>query len=424
MQTDHSDDSSGGQPHETARAATASFVIDTASAAVIAANEAGRALWGMARHAEVIAEPLDRAMPALRALSAVAAQDARVSDIAALTFWRPNGTMHGRFRLRRLSATTVEVTEILPERPHADSGDGAAAAPARLRVADPATQAPSPRRGDLDTLREIARRIREARCPTRAPADQNRRPSGDATLPVIAVADDGPPEMPAREPVARTGTSQAGATPPGGPRASAPPPPAVVPDTRAVLERIVADAALLLKACEDRDGAISHGLHTHVGALHTAAQTALEHANLGPAAPRTFTEIDLEQMFEACRTRATTALDAKGIRVTPSIGRRLPHVISDSAALTTLCDGLIAAALELEPSDGLLSLAARHALDGPVVIAVSFRPSAGAFTRFEPRLAALRSLARSIGCTLDGETSPTGLLNLRLEIPKSHLIPV
>jgi signal transduction histidine kinase len=74
------------------------FVIDVAAGTVVAANAAGRRVWGIdavpgARHGGTadhrVATPIDRAMPALRRLPMLG----RSGDSATLTFWTARGLL-------------------------------------------------------------------------------------------------------------------------------------------------------------------------------------------------------------------------------------------------------------------------------------------------------------------------------------------
>src|SRR5262245_12522921 len=88
------------------------FVVDVAAGAVVAANAAGRALWGLDAAAALPASVIDRAMPALQRLAGVAAD--RTDEV--LAFWtrkglvqvlcrvEPAGPDGARFLVRALAA--------------------------------------------------------------------------------------------------------------------------------------------------------------------------------------------------------------------------------------------------------------------------------------------------------------------------------
>lgn len=407
MHTDQSD--TGSRPWDAAlrEARGAAFVIDTAAARLVGANAAGRALWLIGPERPELAVALDRAMPALRQIGAlIPSSGSGPAGPTQLTFWRAGGVVQGRFSVRRLDDLCVLVEQ---------EGDGRSATPAApgrpvIVVADepppaaPLSAEPLRRRvGDLETLEEIARRIRSG-------ASHSRR------RPEPAAAEQPPPAVPVP-----LRTQPTRPPPPAAPAAAQP---AGTVDAERLLERMAADAAAILAA----DGTGRLGMAAEVRdqlvAIESAARAGLALIRAKPPRALVFTEVDLAALVDASVARRGPALADGGVRLSASAGRRMPLAVADRAALGEICDGLLDLVPDLAPVDGAASLALRHVINGPAVLALSLCPSADAEPILARRLGPLSRLARATGCALVRDLSDTGMLTLRLEIPKDRLIPV
>jgi signal transduction histidine kinase len=111
------------------------FLIDAAAGAIVAANAAGRELWGFAAAAVFPAAALDRAMPALQRLAGLTSGASEV-----LTFWTRRGLLQLDCRIEPAGGTKF-LLRGLPAGSEAGAGaapaypDGVARMPASARLA-------------------------------------------------------------------------------------------------------------------------------------------------------------------------------------------------------------------------------------------------------------------------------------------------
>ena len=153
-------------------------IVDSGRCLLLGANAAGERLWGVSFADREELAHLDVAMPAiadLRALDAVA--DADFPQDSHLTFWTPRGMLARPCRIRRFPHAKDAPVFIVswPEMP-ADAEE-----PRHGKTIAPPKGVVYPFSADAETLRKIAKRIREK--PEAGANDSQHWPADDAQPP-------------------------------------------------------------------------------------------------------------------------------------------------------------------------------------------------------------------------------------------------
>ncbi len=173
----------------------AAVIVDAAAAMLLAANDQGRALFGLEGN-EPLPYPLDAAMPALARLRHFAGDGSDDERHETLTFWSAGRTRRVACAVSKLTngngAGPVFAIRCTPDATAsvANGTSGYHTTPAVEQRADDDPAPPRIERNDMDTLKQIARRIREGH---RSDA------SGTAAEPLLAATEprnEDPPAMP------------------------------------------------------------------------------------------------------------------------------------------------------------------------------------------------------------------------------------
>lgn len=438
------------------------WIIDVERGTIAGANGRGSAVWGIPTTAPV----LDSVVPVLRGLRARFAQgsflESTTSTIEPLKFWTTNGIRtlscevrtldesagpglllviagamtkpapERRSELRdvqrrevplsaeALRAKMVPVPRAEPERirpaPRPETGHSHSSAPGRT-PSPAAPPASGPPVNDMETLREIARRIRQGSARITAGVDA---PANQDDAPVPAA----PPAPPARtpEPV----------------RASEPAREPSVDEQRAHLAHeirtpLAAIVSLAEVITEERLGAwpneryrgyvrdilasARHGLDVVDGILRDAP------AHVGEA--RDFAEIDLNAEAEAIATSLQPLAEKSGARLQAALVGGLPRVTADRRNVRQMLLNLVSNSIKHGGPSVRIKVTTGYELSGEVWIEVEdngpgLPPAAkGAAGAAAPRKAGLglpltRSLAAANGARLDLKSRPGRGVRARL----------
>ena len=263
---------------------------------------------------------------------------------------------------------------------------------------DKASPAPVPTDRDVETLQEIARRIREdhddaaAESPRLLKMADNRStavpvPAAAAaaatTEPLIvgtiAAADTIEPMAPAARQNQATAPAKAKA--------------------KALQTPRNASADTMSKLAQK----LAHELRTPISAMHTAAailaeesygpignpcyktyaediQKSASHvldviaAMLDPESLQTgmpqleFTQLDLDDLIASTLSGIKPLAEKAGLTLTAELQRRLPHVIADARSIKQILLNLLANAIKFTPAGGSITVTTHYELDGPLQI--------------------------------------------------------
>jgi len=428
------------------------WIIDVERGAIAGANGRGSAVWGIPTAAPV----LDSVVPALRALRSRLAQgsflETTTSTIEPLKFWTTNGirtlscevrTLHESAGPGLLLVIAGAMTKTAAERkdvqrrempltadalrakmtpaPRVEAPERIrpAPSPAPRRVPDPAPfPAPGPPVNDMETLREIARRIRQGSARITAgvdtPANQDDAPA--------------PPAPPARTPEPAKASAQA-------PEPAREP---TVDEQRAHLAHeirtpLAAIVSLAEVITEERLGpwpneryrgyvrdilsSARHGLEVVDGILRDAPTHAGE--------ARDFAEIDLNAEAEAIATSLQPLAEKSGARLEAALVGGLPRVTADRRNVRQMLLNLVSNSIKHGGPSVRIKVTTGYELSGEVWIEVEDNgpglPPAtkGATGAAAPRKAGLglpltRSLAGANGARLDLKSRPGRGVRARL----------
>ena len=420
------------------------WVIDVERGTIAGANGRGSAVWGIPTSAPV----LDSVVPALRALRSRFAQgsflETTTSTIEPLKFWTTNGirtlscevrtlddragpgwllVIAGALTKPALERRTVQRRDV----PLSTDALRARMAPAprtevpeRIRPApgpapdSAASSASGPPVNDMETLREIARRIRQGSARITAGVDA---PANQDDVPV-------PPAPPVR--------------PPAPPRAPEPAREPTVDEQRAHLAHeirtpLAAIVSLAEVITEERLGpwpneryrgyvrdilaSARHGLDVVDGILRDAPAHAGE--------TRDFAEIDLNAEAEAIATSLQPLAEKSGARLEAALIGGLPRVTADRRNVRQMLLNLVSNSIKHGGPSVRIKVTTGYELSGEVWIEVEdngpgLPPAAkGAAGAAAPRKAGLglpltRSLAAANGARLDLKNRPGRGVRARL----------
>lgn len=153
-------------------------ILNAANGTLLGANAAGQRLWGGDFANRTDLTRLDIAMPAiayLRGLYAVADED--IVDNELLTFWTPRGVLARPCRIRRFPQSNDRSVFIISWPTILEPGTTPAEEPRARNSIHPPTSATYPFSADVETLRKIAKRIRDK--PDAGPIVPTQWPSDD-----------------------------------------------------------------------------------------------------------------------------------------------------------------------------------------------------------------------------------------------------
>ena len=370
--------------------AAAALVVDVAAGVVLEANAAACDWFG---GDALVGYRLDRAMPAMdRIVAAAEAPTAHPAPVEPLLFWTPAGPKQITCRIVRQADSSGAVRVLLATADPRVGGhvtravqlDRAVAertAPRRVRTPPCAA---APERSDTDTLREIARRIREGR--TR---------QLDEPAPRAALAEPAAAAQDVHAPAATAEIATHAITPEAPPVVQSP----ILQSAHAAIDHaklahelrtpLSAIASLAEIMHDERLGAMGNSRYkSYAGDIHASARHALsviaamlsaEPATTDPEAgstrvasdaPLDFTELDVLAVISECVGSLTPIAEQAGLTLTVAAGARMPRLIADRRTLKQILLNLLSNAIKFTPRSGSVTVATSYVLAGPVRIEV------------------------------------------------------
>ncbi len=351
-------------PHTTTQIPAAYLVIDVTASRVEAANAAGRLLLGIAPSAPLPAA-LDSVMPALQRLRHIAAGETPRHP-EKLAFWS-NG------RLANLSCTVQPVnsngSKHLMQLTQLDqSGPGPAAllpsqAVKRDEELAPAEEAlpPIKPRDDAETLREIARRIREG---------QTVKPSVAASTPASLQ------DMPERAPPQPSETQNTPAPDALRTLSKHPSPTALAQlahELKTPLSAIVAASEIMR---DQRLGLMGNDLYLgYAGDIHESAQHALavitEMLDAAASGSSRNTEVfDLNELIAATVSAMQPLAHAKGLTLTHETDEGRLEIRANATAVRQIFLNLLTNAMKFTGPGGEILAGTGYLADGAIYLVV------------------------------------------------------
>lgn len=393
------------------------MVFEPVSGKVISANGSAIAWFG---YDPTRGPALDRAMPAMQEIAAVAHGSSHAQWARPLLFWTPNGTRQLTARLvpevgtdgaRIVRLTTAPVVgDPGVERVRMLEGGHERLAPRRSRLTEsarvPSVEMPRRPRTDTDTLREIARRIREGHAQRLAdiePLTEHDAPRalGDVATPVTAAAayltpapdpiesatleraiDPAPDAADGQLSLARSAGMAADTThPQPGPTSAAYENNArLAHELRTPLGAISALAEIMR---DERLGPLANARYRdYADDIHKSAQHALSVVTAMLAiddAPRTagsaierlsFTDVDLDEVARECLAALAPAATDAGITHVIDVPDRLPRVVADRRTIKQVLLNLLTNAIRATGRGGSVTVRIGYDLAGPVRLEV------------------------------------------------------
>ncbi|MEQ1719109.1 MAG: HAMP domain-containing sensor histidine kinase [Hyphomicrobium sp.] len=473
----------------------ACLLIDPARATIEAANAAARALLSYDAGA-ACPMPLDSAMPALLRLRQISSGSPPQSP-ERLNFWSAGRLVMFAASISKVSATdgrTLLLVQTSSAGPVASTVAGTVAGPASSPFATPITghvtspapppppsitleasplkhepdddvNAPPPvKRDDGETLREIARRIREGHMsqvrdepvgatqdpPRRTPDPVTKPARQDEPAPGIAPEFTWPSGVPSGQPAA-TGTSA--------PRALPPRQPSDVPDAHALakiahelktpLSAIVAASEIMR---DERLGPMGNTRYLgYAGDIHESARHALNVINAmltgGQREARTIEAIDLNELASVTVSAMTPLARASDITLEADCENGRIDVSGDATAIRQIIFNLVSNALKFTPAGGDVRVVTGYLPNGTAYLVVrdtgdgmSEEAITRAFygddalgspgTSTGPRpgggygigLPMVRHLAETMDATIDIDSAPAKGTVVLISFPRRHAL--
>lgn len=402
-----------------ARMEGAAWVVDPASARVVAASAEGASRLGMAQ--PDVAMALDAAMPAVRRLRDIASALAPGGEtLETLLLWTRGGAERIACHISRpAEAPTLLLVRAANERATDVVGEPAAEAAPAARP-----------RSDAETLREIARRIREGARGAVPGASAAAAYDGDDR----ASSDD------SQHPEPRIDIAK------------------LAHELRTPLGAIIAASEIMR---DERLGAIGNERYRgYASDIHDSARHALAVINsmLGRSAagaatgtgrreaaePQLFAQLDLNAIVEGTVSGMRPLADKAAVAVSALLRPRLPNVIADPVSVRQILLNLLTNAVKFTAGGGTVTVTTRYALDGPVEIVVADTGagmsaadiarslSADAPPQRAPReggglgigLPLVRLLAEANGATIAIDSAPGAGTAVVVAFAKNRVVPV
>lgn len=337
------------------------WLFDPIRSTLEAANAAGRRLLSLAIDAPMPL-PLDSAMPALTRLREVHGS-ANVSESELLPFW-----ISGRLIKLRASMTRVQAADgrTFVKAQGLPSGAGElSAAPSdgvdktssnRPEVAGDhaeAADAPAPRRTDSETLKEIARRIREG---------QGARPNQDPGPKSLAThgikSKEGrqvelQPDTAPSEPATRQSLGR------------------LAHELRTPISAIIAASEIMR---DERLGPMGHSRYLdYAGDIHENARHALEVINVmlsGSTRDRETIAVSLDEIAEAAVVTLLPLADEAEVTLEFESDDGPLRILADPTSLRQIIFNLVSNALKFTPGGGQVYVVTGYLDDGSVYLVV------------------------------------------------------
>lgn len=346
-------------------AGAAAFVISPALARVVSANGAACHIFG--RTAPGAPWVLDSAMPAVGDLRALAQKTAAVCETVPLVFWTAAGSVTHACRVETVSGETGDTLLLVTQQDMPALGSPAIAQQPK----------PMPVRDDGETLREIARRIREG---------QTRVVPVVGARPAVEPQEREPPSINAPAKPDATAlltpaapTFQTNDETEVGTVAQHPSPldlAKLAHELKSPLSAISAAAEVMR---DERFGPIGDARYAgYASGIHDSAHHALAVIDRmlkgAPefADPRTmrFADFDLNRLVESCASTMGLMAESRGITLTADLSSEAPRVIADETSLRQIVLNLLTNAIKFTPRGGSAVIETRLERNGSQVLIV------------------------------------------------------
>lgn len=383
----------------------AAWIVDIAAGRVVAANARGAERLGFVPRGT----PQDReaAMPALTELRRLASLQRDMAATAhGLVFWTSHGATHMRCRVRWLTGGDSDLAlieaDVAPEARATSEQVGSAGA------TDTSSQ-----RDDAETLREIARRIREGQKAMSAGGALPPAASSEPSRPPDPTKPRAKPALPPRHnSLKRPGTDAAGPTPP-----------AVTARTAHELKTPIGAIAAAAEIMRDESlGPMGNERYRgYAGDIVVNAHHALAVIDRmmgmsnsttrppgGTDAPRA---IDVNELCTGIISGLLPLAHRAGIDLAAKLEPRLPLIKADATSLKQMVLNLVTNAMKFTPAGGRVLIATAKGHRGTVRIEV--RDTGPGMTRAE--------IARALNATAatSGSPRPGGGLGLGLPLVRA-----
>ena len=327
-------------------------ILNAANGTLLGANAAGQRLWGGDFANRPEPPHLDVAMPAiayLRGLDAVADED--ILHNAFLTFWTPRGVLARPCRIRRLLQPHDRSVFIISWPAIPEPGTTPAEDPRARSSIHPPTSATYPFSADAETLRKIAKRIRD-------------KPDADPVVPTQWPADDPQPV--------------AGSTPAADDQADHEPDALakLAHKLRTPLAAIIALAEIMT---EQHLGALPNERYRgYMRDIRDSARHALglvdgmfarndlekDHDELF------FSEANLNEIAGSCVSALQPLADKAGVALASALTEALPHVVADIRCLKQILLNLLSNSIKYAGHGTLVTVRTGFELAGRTWIEV------------------------------------------------------
>jgi signal transduction histidine kinase len=398
-------------------------IVDCGRCLLLGANAAGQDLWGGAPDHGEDSTRLDVAMPAIADLRALGnAADVDLPRDTHLTFWTPRGVLARPCRVRRLPhakdvpvfvVSWPEMASVAEEPQHGES-----AAPPRAVV--------YPFSADAETLRKIAKRIREK--PETGANDAEQWPADEAQPPSARLAGAASEES-EREPDALAKLAH---------------------ELRTPLAAIIALSEIMT---EQKLGALPNERYRgYMRDVRDSARHALglvdglfargdlekEHDELF------FSEADLNEIARSCVSSLQPLADKAGVTLVTALGEKMPRVVADVRSLRQILLNLISNSIKYAGREARITVGTGFELAGQAwadvrdtgpgiaadVIERVLRPALPPAVRPKPRgrkglgLPLSRRLAEVNGARLEIARPEGGGACVRVVFARDRVVPV
>lgn len=379
--------------------AAAALIFDPEQCAFVWANAAGLSLFGVKSLARLSQDRLDRALPAASRLIAFADGEAEAPAEMALDFWTPRGPVHLTAVAERLALSRERVGVLIRaggvvfdrQRAEAILRSVPPAAPPEpppesLEIASPDIEAQCRHsleisQEDAETLREIARMIRQGELSELPPASSAREPEGASRPPVVADHAPVPLEQATTPKIA---PSVAQTVVGAAPSADAIPALDFESDTMRLLAEVAHELRTpltavrgygeLIAARPDDAKVADRARHIVSAADHALGLIAdiLDARRIAAGtAGLVFTDVDLCEELAAIATMVAPQASAAGVSIEVACPEGLPKVVADARRVRQVLLNVAGNAIKFTASGGRVRLSGRYAGDGAVEVLIS-----------------------------------------------------